>query len=246
MTAANDASLSRVAPGRSIRGLILDFDGVIADSETIANRVLARLVTAAGRPTSLADSLANYCGRRWPDLAALIETDLGRAAPADLPEQLRSETLAAFTTELKEVPGAGAFIRQFAEIPRCIASSSSPERISHCLVLMGMEELFIGRIFSAEAVTHGKPAPDIFLHAAERLNLVPAHCLVIEDSVAGVEAARAAGMTAIGFCGGSHVGAGHGLRLEAAGAYAIAASWVEATSLAGRFFSNDPVPAQTA
>jgi len=220
--------------GQPCRGLIFDFDGVIADSEIIANRVLARLVTEAGFPTRLEDSLRRYCGRRWADVARRVEADLGGPLPAGFQAQLLDETLAAFSAELTQTAGARSFIRRFAHAPRCIASSSAMPRLSHCLTLLGLEKLFRGRVISADMARRGKPAPDIFLLAAGRLRIAPRRCIVIEDSPAGVRAGCAAGMTVIGFCGGSHVRAGHAARLRAAGAHHVVASWREAARLTTR------------
>ncbi len=103
---------------------------------------------------------------------------------------------------------------------KCVASSSTPERLRHSLSLVGLLARFDPDIFSATQVAHGKPAPDLFLFAAHRMGVAPARCTVIEDSVAGIAAARAAGMTAVGFCGGGHCGPGHRDRLLAAGAHA--------------------------
>jgi HAD superfamily hydrolase (TIGR01509 family) len=215
----------------SIAALIFDFDGVIADSETIANRVLAETVSALGAPTTLEQSLGRYQGRRWPEVIALIEERLGRPAPPGFAESLKAATLDRFRAELREVEGAADFIRHFAHLPRCIASSSSADRLRVSLDLLGLAPLFEGRIFSADRVPRGKPHPDLFLFAAERLGVPPIRCLVIEDSAGGVRAGVAAGMTMLGLCAASHLKPGHDACLREAGAGHIAHSWAEARAL---------------
>lgn len=210
-----------------IQALIFDFDGVIADSEALANTVLAEHVTGLGLPTSLEDSLDRYMGRRWPEVMELVEVGIGRPLPPAFSQTLRSATLDRLRNALIEVDGAAAFIRRFRHLARCIASSSSLDRLELCLDVLGMADEFRGAVFSADLVERGKPHPDIFLHAAARLGVEPADCLVIEDSVSGVRAGRAAGMTVVGLCAGSHLRDGHARRLEAAGAHHAAASWQE-------------------
>lgn len=214
--------------------LIFDFDGVLADSEPLANAVLARLVSEAGQATTLDDSLRRYCGKRWADVAAEISANIGGPLPEGFREQLLGETLHAFSLgheampSLTETPGARQFLQDFAHLPHCIASSSAHARLAHCLSILEMNELFAGNVISGDDVVNGKPAPDIFLLAAQRLGVAPEQCVVFEDSIAGVQAGRAAGMTVIGYCGGGHIHAGHMDRLREAGAHWVAGSWDEA------------------
>jgi HAD superfamily hydrolase (TIGR01509 family) len=205
--------------------IIFDFDGVIADSEALANRVLAEHVTALGLPTTLEQALERYVGRRWPEAMALIESALGRPLPADFSDRLAAATLECFRAELREVPGATAFIRRWPGLPRCIASSSSIGRLTLCLDKLGLTEHFAGAVFSADMVERGKPHPDIFLYAAQRLGVEPARCLVIEDSPSGIRAAKAAGMTVVGLAAASHIPTGHDRRLLEAGADHVATTW---------------------
>ncbi len=218
--------------GRPLRfdAIIFDFDGVIADSEILANRVLAEIVTGLGRPISVDDALDRYMGKRMPDLIAAIENDLGRPLAADFAQNLQASTLNRFRTDLREVSGAGAFIAAHTT-KRCIASSSSRERLALSLEVLGLADHFDGRVFSADDVARGKPHPDLFLMAAERLNTRPSDCLVIEDSRGGVQAGLAAGMTVMGFCAGAHVRSGHTEKLLAAGAHHIAKNWNEVAAL---------------
>ncbi len=201
--------------------IILDYDGVIADSELLNNQAMAEVLTGIGLPTTLDEALALYMGRRWLDFRPEIETRLGRPCPAT--------TLADWTrlcheraaTTLKPVSGAAAFMADLAR-PRCVASSSPPDWIALGLATMGVPLDHAGPIYSgAVHVTRGKPEPDLFLHAAREMGCDSDRTLVIEDSVAGVQAGVAAGMTVIGLLAGGHIRDGHGERLIAAGAHAV-------------------------
>ncbi|MFH1345955.1 MAG: HAD family phosphatase [Pseudomonadota bacterium] len=218
--------------------LIFDFDGVIADSEAIANTVLAEIVTALGHATTLDQSLDRYAGRRWDDAMAEIEAAIGAPLPSNFSDDLKRATLDRFRTDLKEVSGAAAFIKRFAHIPRAIASSSSIDRLQLCLSVLGMEAQFGEHVFSADMVARGKPHPDIFLFAAARLGVSPDRCLVIEDSTGGIKAAVAAGMTAVGLCAASHIRDGHDVKLRDAGAVHLARSWAEVERIAVGFFEG--------
>ena len=168
-----------IFPGIEIVGaLIFDFDGVIADSEAIANTVLAETVTRLGHATTLDQALTRYSGRRWDEAVAEIEAAIGRPLPAHFSGQLKLATLDRFRTDLKEVRGATDFIRRFAHIPRCIASSSSIDRLQLCLSVLALEAEFGSHVFSADMVARGKPHPDIFLFAAGKLGVRPEECLV--------------------------------------------------------------------
>jgi beta-phosphoglucomutase-like phosphatase (HAD superfamily) len=221
--------------GLRLAALIFDFDGVIADSEALANTVLAEFVTDLGHATTLDDSLKHYSGRRWDDAMVAIESVVGRPLPASFSDDLKSAILDRFRTDLKEVSGAGKFIEKFAGVPQCIASSSSIDRLQLCLSVLNLADKFGGNVFSADMVPRGKPHPDILLLAAEKLEVSPASCLVIEDSAGGVRAAVAAGMTAVGLCAASHIREGHHIRLREAGAVHLADSWDEVETIAARF-----------
>jgi beta-phosphoglucomutase-like phosphatase (HAD superfamily) len=221
-----------------LSALIFDFDGVIADSEALANTVLAETVTGLGHPTSLEDSLERYAGRRWDDVMVAIAAAIGKPLPASFPDDLKSATLDRFRADLTEVSGATRFIQKFSHLPRCIASSSSIDRLQLCLSILNLTDKFGGNVFSADMVPRGKPHPDIFLFAADKLGVDPASCLVIEDSTGGIRAAAAAGMTAVGLCAASHIRAGHHLKLRAAGALHLARSWDEVEAIASRFFGR--------
>jgi HAD superfamily hydrolase (TIGR01509 family) len=219
-----------------VGALIFDFDGVIADSEAIANTVLAETVTGLGHATTLDQALARYMGRRWGEVVAEIEVAIGKKLPGNFSDELKLATLDRFRTDLKEVRGATNFIRRFAHIPRCIASSSSLDRLQLCLSVLALEAEFGSHVFSADMVARGKPHPDIFLLAASKLGVNPNECLVIEDSAGGIRAAIAAGMTAVGLCAASHIRDGHDLKLRDAGAVHLAQSWSDVERFALRFF----------
>jgi HAD superfamily hydrolase (TIGR01549 family) len=221
-----------------VGALIFDFDGVIADSEAIANTVLAEIVTGLGHPTTLDQSLTRYSGQRWDEVIAEIEAAIGKPLPSDFSGQLKLATLARFRTDLKEVSGATNFIRRFSHIPRCIASSSSIDRLQLCLSVLELEAEFGNHVFSADMVARGKPHPDIFLFAAGKLGVSPDECLVIEDSAGGIRAAVAAGMTAIGLCAASHIREGHDAKLRDAGAVHLAQSWSDVERFAVQFFGR--------
>jgi len=207
--------------------IVFDFDGVIADSEMLANTVLAETLTELGLPTSLEDSYRLYLGKREADEIAAIEAALGRRLPAGFARDLEARTLARFRRELRAVEGARDYIDTFTHLARCIASSSSPHRLAMCLEILQLDQAFGDRVFSATQVARGKPHPDIFLHAAERMGIDPRKTIVIEDSPSGVQAGVAAGMTVIGLLAGSHIQEGHKARLKSAGAHFIAQTFTE-------------------
>lgn len=182
--------------------VIFDCDGVLVDSERIANQVLAELLTEAGLPTTRDESMGLYMGRTMAACRALAEQRHGGPLPEALfEEDYYERCFAAFARELRPVPGIESALAalEHAPIPYCVASSGPPKKIRTTLGHTGLLPRFEGRITSAVEVAHGKPAPDVFLLAAERLGAPPAACCVVEDSVLGVRAARAAGMRVLGF-----------------------------------------------
>lgn len=211
----------------AIKGIIYDFDGVIADSEALANHVLAEAITAIGMPTTFEDSIALYMGKRWVEIDEAIVAATGRPVPERFLDDMKRALEMRFREALKPVPGAEDFIRKFAALPRCIASSSSPDRLTLSMDVIGFGHHFPDTIFSATLVPRGKPHPDIFLYAADKIGVAPAHCLVIEDSPSGGRAGVAAGMTVVGLCAGAHIRAGHAGRLRDAGAEHVFDSWSE-------------------
>jgi HAD superfamily hydrolase (TIGR01509 family) len=207
------------------RAIIFDFDGVIADSEVLSNTVLAEVVTELGVPTTLEDAYRDYMGKRFFDVIAAIERTVGRSLPASFAKAYQERTLTRFRQGLAPIAGVREFIAAFADLPRCIASSSSPDRLALCLDVLDMTLLFEGRVFSASNVARGKPHPDIFLHAAAAIGVSPRDCIIIEDSVGGVVAGRAAGATVIGLLAAGHIRDGHAAALEEAGAHYLASDY---------------------
>ena len=201
--------------------VIFDCDGVLVDSETIALGCARKAFGELG--VSLSDERTRdlFLGVSQPAMRATALTTLGVDLPEGFESGLTQRTVAAFERELKGVEGLREALSGLGA-PVCVASSSPPERIRASLRIVGYADLFSARVYSATEVEHGKPAPDLVLHAARRLGAQPAGCLVIEDSAPGVVAARRAGMTAFGFTGGAHAhGRKYRERLAAAGAVAI-------------------------
>ena len=198
--------------------VIFDCDGVLVDSEVIALGVMRRRLNEAGVRLTDQETRERFLGRRLDSSLHGIETELGGALPENFRDDFSREILCAFGRELKGVDG----VRQAIEGLRarvCVASSSGHERLRLSLRVAGYETMFAPNIFSAAEVAEGKPSPDLFLHAARAMGAAPKGCLVIEDSVAGVVAARAAGMAVFGFIGASHFSPpDEGAHLTAAGA----------------------------
>lgn len=209
-----------------VRLVIFDCDGVLVDSEPVACRVMARELTRIGYPITPEDCLARFTGISIASVMAKIEADRGRPLPAGFEERLREQDFAAFAAELRPVAGVEAMLDRLA-LPRCVASSGTPEKIRFTLTVTGLIGRFAPHLFSARMVARGKPAPDLFLYAADRMATPPAACLVVEDSVAGITAARAAGMRVFGFAGAGHAGPGYAEMLAAAGADAVFTAMAE-------------------
>lgn len=200
--------------------IIFDCDGVLIDSEVIACRMMAEALTQEGYPISTEDMVLRFAGLSGKTRQAEIERELGRKLPADFETIAQQSLRAAFRQELQATPGIVDALDALL-IPVCVASSSGQDRLGYALGLVGLHDRFAGSVFSAESVANGKPAPDLFLYAAARMQVDAGDCLVIEDSVAGVQAAVAAGMQVLGFCGGGHCPPSHATRLLAEGAMAV-------------------------
>ena len=201
--------------------LIFDCDGVLVDSEPLSCRIDAEVLSRLGIPYTTEEITRSFVGVSQKDMIARISVERGVTLPDDLGEQINRALFARFETDLRPVDGVRDAILALP-YRRCVASSSLPERIALSLRVTGLADLF-DNVFSASEVRRGKPAPDLFLHAASRMEADPAKCVVIEDSIAGVQAACAAGMRVIGFTGGGHCGPEHGARLREVGATTIVA-----------------------
>jgi HAD superfamily hydrolase (TIGR01509 family) len=202
--------------------VIFDCNGVLVDSELIASAVLAEAFASVGVTVTPETVARRFHGRRPADVFSTVETATGKKFPADFAAKVAAETLRRVRTDLRPIPHAARALT-WVRGPKAVASSSPIERIRASLEVAGLLSFFSERLFSASSVTKGKPAPDLFLQAAAGLEVDPADCVVVEDSVAGVAAATAAGMAAIGFVGG-HDSAGRLAReLGVAGARTVIA-----------------------
>ena len=197
--------------------LIFDCDGVLVDSEVIACHAVAAALAAVGSALSAEIIGERFVGMSNKDMYAALERERGAPLPASFDVEMNRLAAERFARELKPMPGLATALPLLAQ-RKCVASSSTPAMLARKLDWAGLTAWFEGAVFSAAEVARGKPAPDIFLHAAARMAVAPARALVIEDSAPGVVAAKAAGMTVFGFTGGSHCRAGHAERLAAAGA----------------------------
>jgi HAD superfamily hydrolase (TIGR01509 family) len=178
--------------------VIFDCDGVLVDTEWSANLVLAELITELGVPTTREQAIATYMGRSWASCMEILAGKLGHPPPDDLRERYREGAAEAWKRDLEPVPGVVAALDAI-DLPSCVASSGEHERMRLTLGLTGLLPRFEGRIFSATEVEHGKPAPDLFLHAAASMGFAPRTTVVVEDTVPGVQAGRAAGMRVLAF-----------------------------------------------
>ncbi|MBD0415718.1 HAD family hydrolase [Oryzicola mucosus] len=207
------------------RLVIFDCDGVLVDSEPLAAIAYERAYARNGL-TIKPEVVAHGVGMKQADIIVKIHELTGQLLPDTAAGDIWLETKDLFTEQLKPTPGLPEFLAAL-KTARCVASSSSVERIIHSLAVTGLARYFGDAIFSSSMVARGKPAPDIFLHAARQMGAEPSHCVVIEDSRYGVQGAVAAGMTAIGYTGGGHTFAAHRAELEAAGANVVCRSWDE-------------------
>ncbi|AXK33110.1 HAD family hydrolase [Streptomyces armeniacus] len=182
--------------------VIFDNDGVLVDSEPIANRILSAYLSELGHPTTYEDALRDYMGGSVQRVHDLVRERSGQQLPADFDEVLHQRTFETFRRELQPVTGVSEVLEKLAAdgVPRCVASSGTHERIRVALHKTGLYAHFgEERIFSSQDVAHGKPAPDLFLHAAAAMGVRPERCAVVEDSPLGVRAALAAGMDVYGY-----------------------------------------------
>ena len=215
------------------RGIIFDFDGVLIESEYAGNRHLAETLSGLGHPTTVADSMSRFMGLAGADFLAAIEEWIGRPVPEDFFALRKIEDERAIREGVGEVAGAVRFVRSLpADLPVAIASSSSTAWITAHLAHIGLSDRFEGRIFSGrEHGTRGKPAPDIYLHAAAAIGVDIGDIVIIEDSPVGVTGAVASGAHVIGLWAGQHCAPGHAARLTALGAHEVAPDFVTIAQL---------------
>ena len=184
--------------------VIFDCDGVLVDSEPLSNTCFARALAREGLEWSVEETMRRLMGRSMKSCVEIVEGVLGRKLPDDFVDRLQAETMQVFhDAPLKPVAGVAEAIDaiETAGAATCVASSGSLDKMRVTLGITGLWSRFEGRIFSSSEVPRGKPFPDLFLHAALRMNEQPFACTVIEDSQPGIEAARAAGMRALAYVG---------------------------------------------
>lgn len=212
--------------------LIFDCDGVLVDSEAIAIQAEREMLASWGLDYDFQTFVSRFVGLHNRDFYTALASDaeaLGLTLPEGFGPALQANNWKRYEAELTAIDGVPSVTAAFAG-SLAVASSSEAEKLVRKLQIAGLHDLFVPHIYSSDLVTNGKPAPDLFLLTAEKLQTPPEGCLVIEDSINGIRAARAAGMTAWGFTGGGHADAGLAARLESAGAHAVFASHAEIAS----------------
>ncbi|TKD51942.1 HAD family hydrolase [Sphingomonas baiyangensis] len=216
--------------------LIFDFDGVLLESEYEGNRHLADYLTEAGFPATTAQAMERFMGLSGADFIGAVEAHIGGPLPEDFHAAREAENARVLRDGVGEVAGAVAFVRSLPPaLPRAIASSSSTHWIATHLDHLGLRAAFEPHLYSGkEHVARGKPAPDLYLHAAAQLGVPIERCAIIEDSPVGATGAVASGATVIGLCAGSHCPPDHAERLRALGVAHIAADFEEVARLLER------------
>lgn len=186
--------------------VIFDCDGVLVDSEPLSVRVLVEALNRHGIDMAEEEAYQRFLGRSLATMRQVMDEEYDFHTGPEFLETLRIDLYDLFKTDLKPIPGIAETLDALAlqNLPRCVASSSQPERIRLSLAITGILDKLEPHIFSASMVKNGKPAPDLFLYAADQMGVTPENCIVIEDSPAGIEAAQRAGMTVFAFTGGSH------------------------------------------
>jgi HAD superfamily hydrolase (TIGR01509 family) len=214
-------------------GLILDFDGVLIESEYVGNRQIAEYLTGIGHPTTPEQSMANFMGLAGRDFTDAVERWIGRALPEDFRAARQAEDERVLREGLEAVAGAVAFVETLPpDLPRAIASSSSVEWIAAHLDHLKLRHHFGDHLYSGRThVARGKPAPDLYLHAAAAIGATIERVAIVEDSPVGVTGAVASGAFVIGLTAGSHCLEGHADRLRGLGVHAVADSFEEVAAL---------------
>ena len=197
--------------------LIFDCDGVVVDSMLIHNEVEAETYKRYGIDIPVRELARRFAGVPLQNVFKLLEKETGIHIPPHEEDVIEANKVDVITQRLQPVSGIREALDVLNDIPRCIASGSPPPSLKHMLTLTNLYDQFAPYIFSSTMVQHGKPAPDLFLHAANVVGHKPQDCVVIEDGIQGVRAARAAGMRVIGFTGGSHCDVGHAAQLVGEG-----------------------------
>jgi len=223
------------APTIAVRfaAILFDFDGVLIESEFIGNKHIADYLTSIGHPTTPEQSMANFMGYAGKDFLDRVEAWIGRALPEDFFVAREAEDARVMAEGVGEVAGAVAFVRSLpADLPKAVVSSSSTRWIRRHLEHLGLADAFGDHLYSGrEHVTRGKPQPDIYLYAADKLGVAIDDCAIIEDSPVGATGAVASGGHVIGLCAGNHCAPDHADRLRAIGVAAVASNFDDVTSL---------------
>ena len=215
------------------KALLFDFDGVLIESEYVGNKQIAEYLTGIGHPTTPEQSMAKFMGYAGVDFIAKVEGWIGRPLPDDFHTARAAEDDRVMAEGIGEVAGAVDFVRSLpADLPRAVVSSSSTRWIRRHLDHIGLAEAFGDHLYSGrEHVTRGKPAPDLYLFAADQLGVAITDCAIIEDSIVGATGAVASGGHVIGLCAGSHCAPDHAGRLHAVGVRNVARDFAEVTKL---------------
>jgi HAD superfamily hydrolase (TIGR01509 family) len=213
--------------------LLFDFDGVLIESEYLGNKQIADWLTANGHPTTVEQALAEFCGLSGENFHAAVERWIGGSIPPAFHRARKAEDARVMEEGIEALAGAVAFVRSLpSDLPRAVVSSSTSAWIRRHLDHIGLADAFGDHIFSGrEHVARGKPAPDLYLYAADRLGVAIADCAIIEDSPVGATGAVASGGYVIGLVAGTHCGPDHAERLRAIGVDAVAADFDEVTQL---------------
>ena len=217
--------------------IIFDFDGVLLESEFEANVELAALLTDLGHRHTVAEAIRHYTGLAGDDFIAAVEGRIGRRLPSDFHDQMKEKSVRALNEGIVAVAGAVDFVRSLpSDLPRAVASSSSTRWIRTHLDHLGLGDAFGDHVYSGrEHVKQGKPAPDIYLHAADQLGADIRRSIVLEDSEVGAKGALASGATVIGLAAGRHCFDGHEAMLRAVGVEHVAHSFDEVAEFVGLY-----------
>ncbi|UFZ02249.1 HAD family hydrolase [Bradyrhizobium ontarionense] len=209
--------MADATPGSNLDLVIFDCDGVLVDSEVISCQAHADVLSLCGYPITADEVFDRFLGRSSKQATLEVEAELGRSLPDDFNARLQDRLFRAFEQDLRSIEGITDALDSI-DIPVCVASSGSHQRMRVSLGATRLYDRLAPHIFSSSQVENGKPAPDLFLFAAAQMKARPWACVVVEDSPAGIRGAAAAGMTVLGFHGGSHCRPDHAGSLQAAGA----------------------------